>query len=116
MRYSDPIRTLETAKFRVILDCTPETDPDFSFDDSGETQEKVNSGEWSCVEFRVRVIHKKTGLVLGEDHCGNSIYANPADFAKEHIGAAGRWGSYFRDLISDAIAEARDTLETLQTA
>ena len=110
------VQTRETARYRVVLDYTDETQPDFSFDESGETQEKINSGVWVCVQFRVRVIHKKTGLELGADHLGNSIYENPADFAKEHIGAAGRWGSYFRDMVSGAIAEARDTLETLQTA
>jgi hypothetical protein len=111
--YSDTIRTIETARYSVILDYTQETNPDFSFDETGETAEKCNSGEWECVIFRVRVMHKETGLELSADYLGNSIYANPTDFAREHIGARGKWGSYYRDMVSQAIDEARATIAKL---
>lgn len=116
MHYSDPIRTLETAKFRVILDCTPETDPDYSFDETGETAEKCNSGEWENVTFRVRVIHTPTGIELSADYLGNSIYPDVRTFAAEHIGARGKWGSYYRDMVKTACREARETFAKLQTA
>ena len=41
------------------------------------------------------------------------LYANPADFAREHIGARGKWGSYYRDMVSQAIDEARATIAKL---
>lgn len=88
MKY-ETIRTIQTPRFAVSLSATFEPCPDLDFDDSGETLEKVNSGEWGVYLFRVAVTHKETGLQLGTDYLGNSIYADPAEFSREHIGARG---------------------------
>jgi hypothetical protein len=103
----------ETANFRVEWAITEEPDPDFSFDDSGETADKVASGEWTCFLSRMRVVHVPTGATLGEDFLGNSIYANPAEF-RDHIGAQGKYGSYFRDMVRSSVAESRDAMRKMQ--
>lgn len=106
--------TFDTARFRVTLDCAPETDVDISWDETGETADKLDSGEWLCLQFRVRVTCD--GREIGCDYLGNSIYADPAEF-RNHIGLAAKsradgcnYGSYFSDMMRTAIAEARATL------
>lgn len=88
---------------------------DLSWDETGETQEKVASGEWAVYVFHAEVIERATGNTIGEDYLGGSIYADPADF-RDHVGLAiksredGRnYGSYFTDMIREAICEARKT-------
>jgi hypothetical protein len=100
------IRTFKTKQFRVTLDWAWEEDPDLSWDETGETQAKCESGEWGVYLFRVRVTYR--GQEVASDYLGNSIYADPAEFAKEHIG--GKFGSYFSDMVRTAIAEARREL------
>jgi hypothetical protein len=96
----------KTKNFVLEWAIEPDYDCDFSFDETGETAEKVRSGEWECFSSRITVTHKATGAVLGEDWLGGSIYANPEDF-RDHVGAQGKYGSYFRDMVSSAVSEAR---------
>ena len=94
-----------TAQFTVTLDCTEETDPDLSWDETGETAEKIANGEWYNLTFRVCV--KWNGAEMGVAYLGNSIYANPEDF-RDHIGMNGKgYGSYFSDMVREAIEKAR---------
>ncbi len=95
------LRTFKTARFRVTLDWTWEEWPDLSWDETGETAAKVESGEWGVYLFRVRVT--LDGEEVGRDYLGNSIYADPADFATEHR----QGGAYFPDMVREAIREAR---------
>jgi hypothetical protein len=60
-------------------------------------------------------VFSQSGEMLGADYLGNSIYANVRDFRKEHVGAQGAHGSYFVDMVHEAIREARAHLRTLQT-
>lgn len=110
----DTIWTFKTRNFRVTLACEPERDIDLSWDDDGEAAAKIASGEWDCVTFRVAV-YGPNGEELGTDYLGNSIYADVREFRREHIGARGAHGSYFRDMIGEAIKEARDAMRNLQT-
>lgn len=105
--------TFRTSNFRVMLEAAPEQDPDFSFDETGKTADKVARGVWDCVAFRVRITGPG-GETLGADYLGNSIYADLMDFRREHIGARGKWGSYFRDMVAEAVAEARRHVRQLQ--
>ena len=105
----------KTKRFCVSLAAAPEYAPDLSWDETGETAEKLESGEWSCVCFRVRVDYDSE--TVGEDYLGASIYANLEDFRREHIGLAAKsradgcnYGCYFPGMIAEAIAEARKTL------
>lgn len=108
------IYTFNTKNFTIRMSCDYDQDWDASFDESGETAEKINSGEWGAYVFHAEVIHRDTGAVLGEDYLGNSIYEDPRQF-RDHIGARGRWGSYFRDMISEACKEARRALASMQS-
>ena len=88
---------------------------DLSWDETGETQEKIESGEWAVYTFHAEVIERATGNTIGEDYLGGSIYADPKDF-RDHVGLAIKsrehgcnYGSYFTDMIRAAIQEARKT-------
>lgn len=103
---NDHIWRFNTARFSVILDCDWEENPDFSFDETGETEDKCRRGVWSCVCFRVRVL--LDGEEIAADFLGNSIYADVCDFAREHLGCrTAGYGSYFPDMVREAISEAR---------
>lgn len=85
---------------------------DISFDETNETRDKLESGEWTAFQTAVRVFYR--GEEVGADYLGGSIYADPADFFKEHIGLAAKrradgmnYGCYFTDMIAGAIREAR---------
>lgn len=114
MHHWQTMWTFRTAQFLVEWAITDEPDPDLSFDETGETLEKCQSGEWQCFLSRMRVVHTPTGQTIGEDFLGNSIYADPAEF-RDHIGNRGRYGSYFRDMVSAAIDEARGTVQRMQS-
>lgn len=118
------IWTRRTRNFTIDLAWEYEPDPDLSFDDTGETAAKVDSGEWTCCAFRVTV-HGPTGELLGADYLGNSIYAAPAEFIDHRAcgrenrrlaaaGQAGRCGSYFSDMVHEACTQARQHLAALQ--
>lgn len=125
MRYAlGTLRTFKTKNFTVIIDALEEDSPDFSFDDTGEVLEKVDSGEYICFCARVRVLlHDRE---IGTDYLGNCIYSSLNEFmdhrecgkqnrASELEGKDGRCGSYFSDMISEAIHEARKTLKEEQS-
>jgi hypothetical protein len=103
--------TFETANFVVSLDCCAEWAPDFSWMEEDDLA-RIESGEWECVSFRVTVADRR-GIVIGCDWLGNSIYADVADFRREHIGARGKWGSYFRDMVHEAVSQARSEVERI---
>jgi hypothetical protein len=104
--------SFETAQLRVEWSIAPEDDIDISWDETDETRDNLNSGLWVCFMSRMRVTHKDTGAELGCDYLGNSIYENPSEF-RDHIGARGKYGSYFRDMVSSACKAARVTLRSL---
>jgi hypothetical protein len=103
----------KTANFTVIMDYDYETDFDHSWADE-ETLEKLESGEWVSYQFRARVLDSD-GNEIGADYLGDSIHSDPEDF-RDHIGLAEKsrrdgcnYGSYFMDMVSRAIEEARAT-------
>ena len=114
--------TFKTRNFAVKLACEDERDPDLSWADQ-ETLDKLDSGEWVNLCFRVTVEHE--GRVIGSDYLGNSIYADPRDFASEHRDPdpsnrncsshpERRICHYFPGMISEAISEARQTLAAIR--
>ena len=121
----------KTKRFAVILDCDLETDPDFSWDETGEARRKCEAGIWDCVCFRVRVL--LDGEEIAADYLGNSIYADVRDFAREHRdpdpmnrnctlmrakhGANVQICTYFPAMVSETIAEARRVIRSrIETA
>lgn len=98
------IYTFKTKNFTITVDAEEECDPDFSFDETGETREKVESGEWECFCAVTRVFYR--GSEIATDYLGNCIYDDPRKF-RDHVGSMGKWGSAFTDGIHEAIREAR---------
>jgi hypothetical protein len=115
MRDHNIIWKFNTARFSVVLFWTWEDYPDLSWDDTGETQKKCESGEWGVYTFGVEVCCD--GRRVAIDYLGNSIYADPKEFYQEHFGIrkfardnGGNYGCYFSDMVSVAIGEARKAL------
>lgn len=100
--------TFNLARFRIEWATTPDYDCDLSFDDTGETREKIESGEWECFTSRMAVFFD--GEMIAADYLGGSIYANPDEF-RDHLGRnAGGYGSYFSDMVREAVRDARHVL------
>ena len=79
-----------------------------------ECREKVRSGEWKCFSSEIRVILNHSKLALGEAFLGNSIYAKPAEF-RDHFGMNRKGhGSYFSQMVREAVSEARVRFARLQ--
>lgn len=114
--------TFKTENFEVFLDAEPELDADLSWADE-ETLEKIESGYLQNICWHAGVINSETGNEIGTSYLGNSVYENPRDFVREHLGIKdhnrklsaelGREvliGSYFTEMVREAIAEARKSL------
>lgn len=118
------MREFKTKHFTIIADAVEEIFPDLSWDDTGETERNINTGKWLCFTARVRVFFN--GTEVGADYLGNCVYASFEDFmdhkecGKQNRewaaqGKAGRCGSYFADMIHEAIARARTELKKMQS-
>lgn len=73
------IRTYKTANFTVIVDAVEEECPDLSYDDTGETAAKIESGEYVLFCARARVLHEDFGEIAS-DYLGNCVYESLEDF------------------------------------
>jgi hypothetical protein len=108
------LRTFNTALFTVALQCAHDQDADYDSYDSA-TREGIQRGDYAPYCFRVVVLYR--GLDIGADYLSDSIYSDPADFAREHYGIApkGRaagvtYCCYFPDMVRAAVLDARRTL------
>lgn len=119
MSNDNVMREFHTENYLVRVSAEEEWDVDLSFDKTGRVRKQIESGDLIMFCAHVEVIHKPTGAVLGEDYLGNCIYKSFEDFmdhrkcgkqnrkwAKQ--GKEGRCGSYFADMIGEAIREARE--------
>lgn len=105
-----------TRAFRVewrieedVLD-TSHMDPELA----AKCRKNVASGKWQCFTSEIRVIHRASGRVLGESYLGNSLYAKPATF-RDHFGMRQKnHGSYFSDMVREAVADARKEYNRLR--
>ena len=105
------IYQFNTRNFSVIIDTEHDADPDFSFDETGETREKVESGEWECFIARATLYFR--GAVLSRDYLGGCIYENPKDF-RDNIGMNRKgYGSYFSDMVQQVISEGREKFKSI---
>lgn len=118
---SETLWTFKTRNFRITLTAEPEDDLDLSWCETGETGEKLESGEW--VAFCAKVAVYLNGAEIAADYLGQCIYANAADFATGHRDPdpMNRNCSlndrnichYFPDMVATAISEARDYLRNI---
>lgn len=110
--------SFETARFRVELQIAQDYGYQYDGDDAdGETQAKLDSGEY--VAFDSAVIVYLDGREIASDHLGGSVYAwnEMSDFWTAHrdpnpanrncAANAYRVGHYFPDMVYNAISEAR---------
>jgi hypothetical protein len=100
------LRNIRTKRFDAELSCACDEGYDWLLDDK-ETRAKIDSGELGVFVFRVALY--LDGKRIATDHLSESVYANPADFAREHIGARDQGGSYYRDMVRAVIQMARAT-------
>lgn len=116
MQHFETLWRFNTKRFSVDLACAEEYAPDISWDESGEVREKLESGEYVCACFRIRVL--LDGAEIASDYLGESIYADVSDFRREHIGLTAKsradgcnYGDYFSGMVRGAISAARKHLK-----
>lgn len=113
------MREFKTKNFKVVVDAIEEDDLDLSFDEDGSVLEGLQSGEFIAFIARVRVFFH--GHEVGSDYLGNCIYRSFEEFMDhkecgaqnreyEAKGESGRCGSYFSQMIKEAISEARKNM------
>ena len=109
MQTLDNIYTFNTRNFEVRVDAMQENFPDLSFDETGETAEMIERGDWIC--FAVKATLSFRGMDIAEDYLGDCIYENTRDF-RDHFGIKKHKGvgSYFSSMIRNIISEGRNTL------
>jgi hypothetical protein len=104
MTYWQTIYTDARDGFDIVLSVAPEDlDPRDQFDDDGETAAAIADGRYEW--FIARVEAQREGVTLGTYHLGGCCYASAHDFIDE--------SGYYADMVSQAINEARATLERL---
>jgi len=109
MQTLENIYTFHTRNFTVKVDAMEENHPDFSWDETGETQRMIERGDWLC--FAVKATLSFRGMEIAEDYLGQCIHENTRDF-RDHFGIAKHKGvgSYFSQMVRDVISEGRNTL------
>jgi hypothetical protein len=113
--------SFQTSRFLVIAEIAPEIDdPADSFDDCCQDAiDAIRAGDMAWFQVRVRVLHN--GSELGSDYLGGCAYHDANEFFSEHIRGAAYAreqrakgvlvGSYFPQMIREAISEARKTAQ-----
>ena len=118
------IREFNTKNFTVTVDALTDNDIDLSFaEDADEIIEQLESGELTA--FCVRASVYMHGIELGSDYLGGCLYKSIDEF-QDHI-ESGKYkreqekkhgkkinvGSYFVDVVRQAISEARLRMKEL---
>lgn len=107
----ETIYTFRTKRFTVSVLAEPDyLDLDLSWDDTGEIREKIEDGE--LTPYTVKAMVELDGREIAADYLGQCIYDDIRDF-RDHVGARGKHGSYFTDMVSEAVAQARAALHDI---
>lgn len=113
------LREFNTARYRVALQWQYDADADVR-DLDEETRAAVCAEELAVYCFRVAVWHD--GREVAADYLGDSVYADPADFGRQHYGIAPKGRAdgvtycvYFPSMVREAIRETRITLLKTKT-
>ena len=105
---SELIWRFDTKNFRIEMTAEEEQDVDLSWDDTGEVSAKIESGEYSVFCAKCAVYLR--GVEVATDYLGNCIYSNANEF-RDHLGRNAKgYGSYFSDMVRNAISQAREQL------
>lgn len=118
MKTIETIREFKTKNFTVCARAAEDHDADLSFDDTGETHRKIESGEWQVFGVVVSVFYRDAKI--SEDSLWGCIYSTPREFM-DHLGLRAKsradgcnYGSYFSDMIRSAISDARKQADTFR--
>lgn len=117
------IREFKRKNFTVRVSADWDYDTDLSFDDTGKVLKKLENGD--LISFQVSVVVYCKGQEISADYLGGCIYENLEAFMDHKEcgrqnrqmaaeGKEGRCGSYFADMISEAVREARKNLTELR--
>lgn len=97
-----------TSSFTIVWTVEPCYDLDLSWDDDGSVREGLESGRYVAFDSAVTVYYR--GREVASDYLGQSIYEDPSEF-RDHIGRNRKgYGSYFSDMVRQAIHAARKEL------
>ena len=91
--------------FDIVLSFAPEdTEPDWFMTEGEKIDlfDKIDRGV--LLWFMARVEVKKAGITLGADYLGGCCYESVSDFVR---------GGYYKDMINEAMREARKTISEL---
>ena len=116
----------ETENFTVSFQALPDDDLDLSFDEDGSVAEKLENGEFIAFTAKVSVCLKTatSDIELGTSYLAGCIYNTYEEFMDhkevgkknkewQAQGSTARCGSYFSQMVTDAINEARAALKRL---
>jgi len=107
--FAEKIWQFRTKNFRVLFEVMPEDDLDLSFDDDDSVRDGLRNGQYVAFVACVTVYHNSTRIAV--DYLGNCIYESADEFCSMHRGHGYRKsGSYFPDMVREAIAKARANL------
>ena len=125
---TDTLWKFATTRFSIVCTAEEEWDVDLSWDETGETAEKLASGEY--VVFCAKVAVYLDGREVAADYLGQCIYDRSPDFVTAHRGPDPMNRNctimrkvrgdisichYFPDMVSIAVAEALKALTNLPT-
>lgn len=111
MQHWENLWSFNTARFSIRWDVAPCYDLDLSWDDNGDVAANISSGLWLAFDSRIRVL--LDGKEIAVDYLGQCIYENPRDF-RDHFGMNNKGhGSYFSDMVRNAINETRKSISNM---
>lgn len=100
------IRRFNTKNFIIEVTAEEEYDLDLSFDEDGSIQKRLQNGDLIAFCAKAEVIHRDTNDRLAIEYLCNCIYKNIAEF-QDHKGADSKYGSYFKDMVTEVCDQAR---------
>lgn len=114
-----------TKNFTVCFKAEPEDSLDLSWDEDGSVKEGIESGLYDVFCAHIEIIYRPTGAIMGEDYLGQCIYKSPRKFMDHReCGVENRknadnpererCGSYFTDMISEAVKATRIEVAKMQ--
>jgi hypothetical protein len=125
------IYKFQTRRFIVEVVALPEDCLDLSWDENGETAQKIETGELCAFQVEARVSfcgEYGEPIKLGADHMGGCVSESPEAF-RDHFGVrpaerklSDEHGGpvticrYFSSMVREAIAQARCNMDTIAHA
>lgn len=116
----DTLWIFNTSRFTITWEVEEEFGYIYDGDDAdGSIQAALDDGEMVAFDSTIRVC--MDGLEVGAAHLGGSVYrANEVESFRDHLGLAAKrradglnYGSYFSDMVREAIGEARKAVAAM---